>query len=418
MANPPIRIWSYDTVSGDCNTVLPFRGKSFGSGTNGTGGIVSGTLDLGDSKVVAHDPIDATIPGKTLLVAEINGKAAETYWVTTRSRKIEDQTLSIQGAPQSWQYFGHRLQATDYSTPPDSPLAPGGMTYWTNQSWDAALIGAQLFKDVINNRWATGGTIPWSTSIMGVPAVLINGMAPQASSPVVPSSNYVAPTFPLSSAQYLDPMIQQLVGYGYLTGFDFNFDVQFTDGPGSPLLAVLNIWYPRSGSSAAETEIVLNTKYMRAGDDFTEDSTQQGTTVVETGVQGAMYFYDNIAPVTQGWPIIDKVASHSGVTGPNILPLLESSATSDSYVSSFPVIAPVIPMPLFGPGSVNPTTITKGDDCYLRADPCPVFPQGWEAPGVEWRIANWNVTAPDDGDATVAWTLNLPPAAVATGPAL
>ena len=418
---PPLRVASYNAASGLFNTWLPFRGLKFGSGLNGQGGTFNGTLDLKDSKVRAKDPINATIPGKTLLVVDYQGQILEGYWVTPRHRQKSDQTLTISGAPQAFAYFTKRGQVADYSAPPNSSLQPGGMTYWTAQPFDAGLVLAQVFSDVLSYRWSYNvGAVQdeYVGAICNAIQILYNGQVPSGSNPQIPSSNYVGPTFPLSSVQPIGSIAQQLTGYGYLTGIDFNFKLSYAYGnPGDPLVGTLNISYPRAGRTAAQSKIVLNGKLSREAT-LDEDAMQQGTTIIETGIQGALLIYDNIYPLAQGWPIIDQIMSHSGGIGPNLVALLLSAAKSDSFLYSFPPVAPVVRQPFAGTGASDLTKITPGDDCYWREDPQPILPNGFTAPGAEFRIVQWDVTRPERGDIYVDYTLNLPPAATATAPVL
>lgn len=413
MANPPVRIGSYNALTGDFNCWLPYSGDlQAGSGANGQGGIVNLSLDLTDAKVRAVDPWDATIPGFCVLGIDVGGVLIETYDLLPRQRSRKDQTINIQGAPQLFNYWNQQAQATDYSTPPTSPLAPSGMLYWTEQTWDVALIAAQIFIDSLAWDWATGGPVSIDNTILGQPGCLVNGLVPNAISPVVPAASWVAPTFPLSSMQYVAAIFQQLAGYGYGTGIDFNFITSYSGNPGSSLIGNMEIWYPRSGVSASQSEILFNLRQSRDAD-FSEDAGQQGTTIIETGVQGAIWIVQNVFPLEQGWPSRDKICSHSGAQGPNIAGLLQATAQSDSYQSSFPVCAPVVTMPL---SYLTPQASLLGTDCYVFDGPTPGFPNGMD--NNEWRIVAWNLKYPAQGDPTVDWTLNLPPAMTATAPAV
>lgn len=414
MANPPIVVRSYDAATGNYICDLPVQGLQFGSGLNGSGGTISGRVNVTDPKVKRLNPWAATVPGRTILVADMGGQILEAYFHTNRGRSRSRQGIMINASPMTWQYARQKAQSTDYSTPPNSPLA-SPMTYWTQQVFDASLVGAQVFLDAMNYRWATGGIIPWAGSILGgLTTVLINGEPPNPSNPVIPQANWVAPTFPLASIQSVDAIFQQLTSFGYGDGIDFNLNVYYTDGPCSPIYGVLNIWYPRAGRLAVESGITMNLAASREAD-FPEDATQQGTAIIETGVQSALYVQDNTYPLDQGWPPLDKIVSHSGVIGPDLIALLQTTALSDSYLSSFPPCAPTVQMPLYG---LDPaiTEIQMGDDCLLWDDPTDNFPQGFQ--GEEWRIVGWNIDRPDEGDPTINFTLNTPPAATAVGPTL
>ena len=156
--------------------------------------------------------------------------------------------------------------------------------------------------------------------------------------------------------------------------------------------------------------------------DFTEDSTNQGTITYDTGGTGAIAIVDNVAPLeaTPPWPVLEQINDYSDVnsqnystaiSGADVTDVLESMAESDNYQSSFPVFSGSIVMPLWG---LDPQfgTFTVGDCAILQLPPDVNFPSGLstEALGNEvLRITAWTATVPEQGDATVEITLNVPP---------
>lgn len=403
-----VTVYAYDALTGRFLTRLPFQGVQFSSQLNGTGSF-SGTLAATDPRVRAIDPWDATTPGKTVLVVDYRGQPVEAYLVLSRKRQRSKGTIDVQG-PSLWAYFQLREQATDYSSPPASPMADP-MAYWSQQPFDAALIAAQVVSDALLTY--AFGTASSATDILGGLTVLVNGAPPKGNSPVVPSQYWVAPSYPYSSLQSVDAIVSQLAALGWLTGIDYGLDVEYSDGPESDLLGIVNISYPRRGVVASESGLVVQTRQARDYE-FDEDASQQGVVIYETGAVGAMDITVNPNPLTQGWPLLEQVSSQSSVSGPNAPAILAAIGASDSYLQSFPPVTGSVTVPLFGSDPAF-GTYRAGDDCTVLGAPDELFPAGFSD---EWRIVSYEADLRDEGDETVTLTLNTPPAASATAPAV
>ncbi|MCU1494879.1 MAG: hypothetical protein JWO62_2643 [Acidimicrobiaceae bacterium] len=409
----------YDFVTGTYQSTLPLPGLKFGDLLNGAGPFsTTDPIPLSDQEIRNLDPWDATTPGKRLLVVDINGAIAGTYIVEKRNRKMTKQGLTISGSG-LYNWFTRRMQATDYSNPPWSGIVPGGggMTYWTAQGHtpyqgaDPTLIAAQLISDALANY--SYDSVTTGLNVLGGLGILINGLPPNASAPVS-SGVLITPTYPYSQIQSLDTILQQLVAMGWMTGFDIIFSVRYSAGPRSPLVGTIDITYPRQGRTAAANGLAIDMNQAR---DYSidEDATKQGSTQYEQGIPGTLEIVDNTYPRAQGWPQTEQVQNRTisiatgGSTG-----FLASIGQSDSYLYSFPYVSGTVTMPLWGTDPQFGSFIT-GDDAILKYAGDYNFPAGFDD---EFRIVGWTATVPDNGEATIDYQINLPPAAMATAPAV
>lgn len=408
----------YDFVTGAYQATLPINGPKFGDLLN-TSATFSGSVPIvaSDPEIAALNPWDVTVPGKGVVVIDIGGTPVSAYLITARNRKMSPQGISISGKSVYW-WLTKRLQATDYSNPPASGLT-GSMALWNVQPQDPTLIAAQLISDALSNYWYN--SVATGLNVLGGLSVLINGKTPNAGAPV--SVNTVAPTYPYSSLQSLDSIIQQLVGLGWQTGFDIYFVIAYASGPRSALVATIHIDYPRSGRSASSNGVVVD---MNRADNYSadEDFEKTGSIQYEKGVPGTVYVVDNTFPRQQGWPLTEKVQSRSSLSGPNAPGYLKAIGNSDSFLFSYPVFSITVTMPLWG---LDPQLggFETGDNARLLYTPVTAgsargngdynFPAGFDT---ELRIVGWSVTVPDEGYPTIDVVLAVPPAATASAAAV
>lgn len=421
MAPKQISTHSYDFVTGLYAGTIPINGLKFADAMN-TSAPFSGAVPIvaSDPEIIALNPWALTVPGKSVIVVDIGGSIVGCYLVTKRNRKMTEQGIAISGKSIPW-WFTKRVQATDYSNPPNSGLSPSSpMTYWTNpggNGTDPTLIATQLLSDMLSNFWY--GKTALGMNVLGGLGILINGLTPNAAAPV--STNLVTPTYPYDSLQTLDALMQQLTALGWQTGFDYYITIKYANGPRSALVATINIAYPRSGRSAAQNGVVID--LIRAREySVDEDFEATGCTQYEQGVPGQLFVVDNTFPRELGWPLTEQVQSRSTLTGPQATQELQAIGQEDAYLSSFPVTSITATMPLWGTDPLFGSFIT-GDDCMLTYSPVTAgaargngdynFPAGLSQP---MRIVGWAATVPDQGDATVDITLNAPPGATALAP--
>jgi hypothetical protein len=431
--------------TGEVLGTLPFYGVSFSKVLNG-GGQFTGQLDLADPNTMYTDLINKTISGKCDIHVDFNGSLIASYVVIQRGydREAGKMALTIQGAD-IWNYFAQRIQATDYSSPPYSgitgPSTP--MSIWdasyisvgsAQTGWDPALMAWQIVSDALSvespysnllgglSIAANGYTVVGSDSTAN--SYLYNISADQTGPAFTgtPTTSYVAQTFPFSSLQTVDTMVNQLTQLGYQVGFDRGLDVAYSNGPLSTPVGTVNFSYPRRGRTYSQNNLVCDLRPARSYQ-FPEDASQMANTIYETGTAGCIVGIQNIYPLEQGWPIFEKTVSRSQINSANISQLLYAIGLSDLYLDSYPVVVPQIVVNAFG---TSPTLgqFIEGDDILLRlpaTDPVtglvidPRFPGGMYQ---EWRVQQWSVSVGDYGDSTLTLTLNIPPAPTALNPSI
>ena len=410
---------------------IPLTQVSFGKTLNGIGQF-TGTIDLNDPNTQIVDPIDLTTPGRTGIMVSYNGSIVAGYAAfASRTYDYEPQkrTLTLNYADLI-SYFAARTQATDYSSPPYSgvtgPSTP--MAIWNAAyvetggvyvAWDPVLMSWQIISDALTIE------APYSNLLGGL-SIAANGYTTTggytSSGTGTPSGNYVAQSFPFSSLQTVQTMVNQLSQLGYTVGFDWGFDVAFSNGPMSIPVGTVNFSYPRRGRTVALNNLVLDLRSAYQYN-FPEDPSREANTIYETGTAGCIVALQNIFPLEQGIPLLEKVISRSQIQSTNIQTLLFGIGLSDLFLYSYPVVVPQVTVDLYN-STLPFGEFLEGDDVLLTlpaTDPVtgdvwdPRFPAGINQ---EWRIQQWQATVSDDGTSTLQLTFNQPPALVATGPAI
>jgi hypothetical protein len=423
-----------DLRSGSVKGEVPFANVSFSKTLNGVSSF-SGTLNLADPGLVGVDPIDATLPGRSALFVDYNGSLVwgGIVWPREYTHQAQTQSLTVT-ASDIWSYFTNRVQATDYSAPPYSGITGTGspMAIWdatsSGSTWDPVLIAWQVVADAIA-AYSPSPYQPAATSygnILGGLAIAANGNNTAASyiasGTNTPASSYVNATYPYSTLQTVDTIVKQLAGLGLGVGFDFGIDVAYSAGAFSVPVATLNFSYPRRGRTFAQNNLMVDLS-TAISYSFPEDGTQIGNVIYETGGSGAIGVTQNINPLLQGYPILERVISRSNITSSNVLNLLSQLGISDAYLYSYAPVVPQFTVDLFGD---NPHigNFIEGDDLrvYLPATDTqgqvwdPRFPYGIDQ---EWRITQWTAKVTDSGQSTLTCVLNQPPVGTTTtGPAI
>ena len=409
--------YSYDLLTGTLIGSFPARSVTFGQQLN-TPGTGSFTIDLSDPRVRATNPIACTIPNRTLTVIDYQGAIlwaginSTRRWQVGASTSDTQRTLTVQ-AVELWAYFQQRVQATDYSAPPSSgittPMAlwnpPGGI----GGPWDATLIAAQVIGDAIG--YTDSGLQP-AGNLLGGLGLLINGATPSAATPVVPGNDYVDVTYPFTTLQTVDTIVTQLSQLGLGAGFDFGVDVAYSNGSGSAPIATINISYPRRGRTVAQNNLTLDLTTARSYE-FPEDGTQTANQVYELGGSGAIVVSENINPISQGYPLWERVFMQSYAQSQNIIQLLAQIGLSNLALYSYAPVVPTVTIGMFDP-NLPIGSYTIGDDVQLvipsTAGDGGVFDSRFPAGlNQEWQVQGWAATLPDEGDATVQLTFGQPP---------
>lgn len=427
----PFKYVCCDLRSGAIKGEIPLTGVTFSKTLNGNGQF-QGTIDLTDPATQMVDPLNLTTPGRSAIFVDYNGTLV---WggaiLSPRGYDFEPQKRQLTvTAVDCWAYLAQRQQATDYSAPPFSgitgPSTP--MSIWNAANvtaggvavaWDPVLMAWQIVSDALSVQ------SPYS-NILGGLSIAANGFTTTGgytgSTSATPSGSYVAQTFPFSSLQTIDTMVSQFTQLGYTVGFDRGLDVAYSNGPLSVPMGTVNFSYPRRGRTFAQNNLVCDLRAARSYQ-FPEDPSQEANTIYETGASGLIVALQNIFPLQQGVPLLEKTINRSQITSANAPALLYNIGISDLFLYSYPVVVPQVVVDLFGD---NPTLgqFIEGDDVLLRLPPSdpvtgqvwdPRFPNGlWQ----EWRIQQWSASVGDDGDSTLTLTFNQPPALTASQPAV
>lgn len=423
----PLTFVLYDLRTGAYLGRLPLTGVTFGSSLLATGspGTINGTLDIASQAVQNLAPLIST-PGRTLLCVDYLGALIEGYIVWTRSREFNDtkRTLTLNGT-EIWSYLNQRVQATDYSAPPNSGLTGPSvkMAIWDASNTDASgvydpiLIAWQVISDIltqVTNGNIIGGIGIAANSFTSASSYLASGTN-------TPLGDYLNVNYPYTSLQQGATIVNQLAANGYGVGFDYAVDIAYSSGPGSVPVATVNLSYPRRGRAYAQNNLVLNCG-SAISYQFPEDATQIGNTVYEQGMSGSLVVSQNTIAIGAGYPVLEQIKSRANIQSANIINVLDTIGASDLYVGSFPVVTPTVTMDMFN-SSVPLGDFIVGDDCRLVIPATngsggvfdPGFPNGVDS---EWRITGYSCTVADEGQSKITFNLALPPAPVATHPAI
>lgn len=411
----PFSYFSYDFLTGEPVGQIPLRGVKCGQQLN-IAGQASGQLDLTDLRVRETNPLECTVPNKSLIVVDFlgapvwGGPVMPRGWTVEGAPSASQRTLEVQLA-ETICYLAHRVQATDYSAPPYSGISgTEAMKLWRATPWDAGLITCQLIRDMLG--------VPYGDPLGGL-GLLLNGEEPK--DPVAPEDDWVAVSYPYTSAQVLETIIKELAELPFGASFDLGLDLAYSKGPGSAITGAVNVDYPRRGRTFAENNLVIDLSTSR-GYKIPEDGSETGNQIYEIGGSGAIFVAENVNPLDQGYALWERVMSRANAQSQHIMKLLEQAGTSDLAIYSYAPVAPTVKLSVFDPNLPLGSFIT-GDDVLLcmpakgpdREMFDERFPAGLEQ---EWRITGWEVEAKDEGDQTMTLTLAQPPYLEALAPAV
>jgi hypothetical protein len=351
---------------------LPYKGTTFGQSINAPGPW-AGVLPITDPRVQKFDFLDASRTGRTLLCVDLNGTLVWGGIIWTRKYRKTQKLLQV-GAAEIGSYFKQRLQAADYTT--------------TFEAGENPLL---IVKTIVEDALAVGNIAGGITL-----SIHEQGEAPK-----------IAESYPSTSLQTLENIVNTLSQMGYGAGFDYSFDVAYEPGTTTPEV-ILNLWFPRQGRVAEETGIVLLDKDC-VDWEYPEDSTPQATSITETGSGGPNIEPANLSTTIPGYPLLERTMSRTQILSEEVL---EEIAIGDLGLYCYPVVTPWIELAL--PGPLNPGEFTLGDNLLWRVDPVagggentnPRFPDGMS---FEWRLAGYTVVPADQGVTTMHLELEIPP---------
>lgn len=401
----PFTYPAWDLVNNVPLDTLPYSGVTFGAPLNQPGSW-TGQISLAalSSAAIAQAQragtgpqfayMRATSVANTALFVDLLGTIVwgGVLWTSTYDSADPMKLLKV-GATEFGSYFQQRIQAFDYGT-----------------TWAAGADPMTVAQTVITDAQAKG-------SVMGGITLTLNPAGGEGGPQITPS-------YPGTALQTIDSIVSILSQMGYTIGFDYTFDCSYIPGTRTPQV-VMNIWYPRKGRRADQSQMVLLSKDCTFT--YPVDGTQMATSVTETGSgQGTMTPAQ--ASVAQaGYPLLERTFSRSQINDEGTLAAV---TLGDLGLYCWPVVSPTftVPVTLPGPdGTISPTaplqfgTFDRGDDFIFRVDPVagggenidPRFPNGMS---FEWRINSWQCTVAEKGLSTIVITAGIPPLATIPPP--
>ncbi len=379
--------YTYDLMSATLLAELPFTGPAWSQQLNAAGQW-SGSLNLADPKVQNLNALTGTRPGRTLLIVDVDGAIAWGGIVWTRQFNSVSRILTVAGS-EAFSYFSHRLQAADYTVP---PTGGPGYAYWSANPQSADYIGAAIIADALGKAGSAFSTM----------ALVI--------AETIGNVNPITETWPATQLQAIDSMINSVSGGGYLTGFDFSIDWQWSAGQGSTPVPTMTFAYPRRGRVAGTTGLIIDANAPGASYQWDEDASGQTGNLYGTasGAGGLTTVASDPSPITAGGPLLESYASYSLVGSQSSL---NAAAQGDLARLEWPVVAPQVTLPMFGT-TLSIGDFLLGDDAQLLIDPDERFPQGLNT---YLRITGLNANPADAGQSLMTLTLGLPPALAPVG---
>lgn len=242
-------------------------------------------------------------------------------------------------------------------------------------------------------------------------------------------SYWITFSSPVHQAQTLDAILTQLQELGYLVGIDYytGYDRSSAGVPET----VIALAYPRAGiSEPSEAPVIELSEAL----EFTyhEDGTGQSNSVSARAGAGETKKEKEeerkkswAKALEEGYPLLEQVG-----TMPAMAKSEEPEKALEAFLrgllatSAYPLLAPVITLPMFGAreggeGGLSIFDIKVGDDVLLRIPKGygdlpsnnPRFPNGLPETNelLFFRIIRIDCRVPDEGVPVMDLTLNLPP---------
>lgn len=410
----PFTYHAYQIMTWEPLGTLPYTNVTFGHSLNAVGSF-SGQLVLTDPDVQSMGWQQATIPGATALFVDYLGRIVWGGMITGTNYTESSSPKALSVTAQTFHAWAQqRLQVYDYST------------LWAYGE-DPLQITLRFVTDAIGQSFS--GIVPGcNIGGPGIQVVINGGPAPPA---VV--------TYPGTSLQSIDSMMNTLSQMGYGAGFDYSWDCAWNGGMVPEV--TLNLWYPRQGRTFGQDGLVIHRGNVI---DWTypEDSTQQSDSVFVVGsttaATGGTVPVGGIAQsvIAEGWPLLEKAYSHVQINDEEVLIGVAEGLLGQS---AYPVVTPTITLPIplpnvsrFSsyPNALDPSMLTfgdfgLGDDVQFVIDPViqaaanapfgsvnyhdncsPRFPEGMN---FAFRITGWAATVPAKGIPTLLLDLAVPP---------
>lgn len=390
MSGSPFSYPAWDLVNATPIDGLPYTGVTFGAPLNQPGSFTGG-IPLADPNIQqSFNWQRATQTTTTAVFIDLFGTLVWGGIIWTQQYDSSDPTRTLKiGATEFGSYFQSRIQAKDY-----------GST-WTPANGGVAEDPMIVAQTVVQDALAKG-------SIFGGITLTLNPAGGEGGPQITPS-------YPGTSLQTIDSIVSILSQMGYSIGFDYTFDVSYIPGTQTPQI-VMNIWYPRKGRTAVQSNIVL----LAADCTYTYpvDGTQRATSITETGSGVGTIEPATASTTLPDVPRLERTFSRSQINDDGTLAQVTAS---DLFLNVWPAVAPTFTVPLlFTDEGIPPEaplqlgTFDRGDNFIFRIDPVagggentdPRFPNGHN---FEWRINSWQCTVADKGRSTIVLNAGIPP---------
>lgn len=391
----------YDFVTLNYLGRLPFTGVSFGKSRNQPGPF-QGSMNIADPQVQSLPWRSLTLEARTLCIPELYGVPLGGWEIwATQYQESGRGPMAVQGS-YAGSYMQTRNQAYDYTSTWNSPA-----------SGDPMSIMAQVLIDAINIAAAPLGLT--SASVI---------LSPPSGSP---SGAQVSVSYPASSLQQIDSMMQTLSQMGYGTGPDYDWNVSYQPGTKVPLVTC-TMYSPRQGRTVQQSSLTVERRQLI---DFyyPVNGKLMGNNINEagSGTGGVQPVTIDLTNETPGYARMDKSFVHTQV---NTESALEGIAFGDASLYAWPVTNPWLKWPVVMPdqfGNLDPAvppqlgTFDVADDIQWVIDPVTVGPSGeprWgennspRFPGgfsFPFQIQDWVCTVADKGVSTIMVDLAIPP---------
>ena len=361
---------------------LPLNGLKFAKVLNGIGPW-SGSLSVEDENVRKTAWINATAPNLTSMWVDIDGVLLYGGRTLHRPYKLSSPKVDLSGTDFCG-YFAQRLQARDYTAYDD----PEGHA-WATTGAPVLRMAYYVLSETLSKRFS----IPIKVVAEGEEAG---------------SAFWITFSAPATQQQTVASLLSQFQELGYLVGIDYAQDVAWVNGAPT---ATVTLSYPHRG--LAETAPVVIDLSHALELEYDEDGTEQADRIVEqAGATRVRTKGEVWAPAQEaGYPLLEAQVSHTALA-----PTEDSLAALKAYLSgslttrAFPLVAPVVTLPMFGTPSIFDLDV--GQEVVLYAPKgegqlppnIPRFPNGLRE---RFRIVRIDCEVPDEGVPVMVLTLNV-----------